>query len=150
MTVWISEISLDDVETVVPLFDEYRQFYGQASDIEGVHLYLSQRLNNCESVIFVAQRDHSACGFTQLYPSFSSISMKPIWILNDLFVRASDRRRGVGYQLLQTAIEYARKSHACRLALATERKNLPAQTLYEQSGWVKDEIYIHYNHPLNG
>jgi ribosomal protein S18 acetylase RimI-like enzyme len=88
-------VSVEEVDRIVPLFDAYRQFYGQTSDPEGARRFLSERLGRGESVIFAVMERGRALGFTQLYPSFSSVSMKPIWILNDLFVVEDARRRGV-------------------------------------------------------
>src|SRR5262252_8860136 len=84
------------VELVVPLFDAYRRFYGQPPDPDGARRFLAERLGRGESVIYAVVEDGRALGFTQLYPSFSSVSMKPIWILNDLFVTEEARRRGSG------------------------------------------------------
>lgn len=77
---------------IAPLFDAYRQFYGQTPDLEGARQFLFERLQGGESVIFAVMEGENALGFTQLYPSFSSVSMKPIWILNDLFVVEKARR----------------------------------------------------------
>jgi len=38
-------------------------------------------------------------GFAQLYPSFSSVSMKRLWILNDLFVSSEARGKYISYNL---------------------------------------------------
>ena len=48
-----------------------------------------------------------ALGFMQLYPSFSSVSLKRLWVLNDLFVRPSVRRGGVARRLLERARAWA-------------------------------------------
>jgi GNAT superfamily N-acetyltransferase len=53
--------------------------------------------------------DSAAAGFTQLYPSFSSGSMAPILILNDLFVAPEGRRHGIGTALLDAAADYGRR-----------------------------------------
>lgn len=47
---------------------------------------MKARLENHESVILIAEENGEFIGFTQLYPTFSSVSMKRIYILNDLFV----------------------------------------------------------------
>ena len=71
-------------------------FYRQDSDLEGAKVFLRNRMERKESVIFVAVEDGEYIGFTQLYPSFSSISMKELWILNDLFVQAAKRGQEQG------------------------------------------------------
>ena len=105
----------EQVDLIAPLFDAYRQFYGQASDLDRARQFLLERLQQHQSVIFAVVDNERALGFTQLYPSFSSVSMKPIWILNDLFVADFARRRGVGAQLLLAAKDHAVQTGAVRL-----------------------------------
>ncbi|TME71025.1 MAG: GNAT family N-acetyltransferase, partial [Chloroflexi bacterium] len=57
-----------DLDDVAPLFDGYRQFYGQPSDLAAARAFLAERLRRDESVIFVAIADDVTLGFTQLYP----------------------------------------------------------------------------------
>ena len=83
-----------------------------------------------------------------MYPSFSSVSMRPIWILNDLFVAEEARRRGVGARLLRAAREHAQKKGAVRLALATAVTNTKAQALYEKDGWRRESAFLHYEYEL--
>src|SRR6266536_3158982 len=103
---------LDDVERIVPLFDAYRRFYRERSDPDGARAYLTDRLTRGEAVIFLAIVDGAATGFTQLYPSFSSVSMRRLWILNDLFVDPSARRAGVARALLERAERWAAETGA--------------------------------------
>lgn len=87
-------------------------------------------------------------GFTQLYPSFSSVSMRPIWILNDLYVVEDARRRGGGARLLRAARDHALKTGSARLALSTAVTNTTAQALYERDGWRRDDEFFHYEYEL--
>jgi GNAT superfamily N-acetyltransferase len=132
-----------DVDALAPLFDGYRQFYGQRSDVAAARAFLEQRLIREESVIFVAVAADEALGFTQLYPSFSSVSLRRLWILNDLFVRPDGRRGGVAKRLLERAREWAADTGAKGLALATAPTNAAARALYESCGWRPDE-FQHY------
>lgn len=68
---------------------------------------MKARLENEESVIFIAEENGEFIGFTQLYPAFSSVAMKRIYILNDLFVASSVRKKGAGRRLLSAAKDYA-------------------------------------------
>src|SRR5512133_197515 len=88
-----------DADTLAPLFDAYRTFYGKPADLDGARRFLAERLSRGESVVFLAFDGAEAVGFTQLYPSFSSASMARIFVLNDLFVAPAGRRRGVGAAL---------------------------------------------------
>lgn len=142
----VRRAQLADVATVAPLFDAYRQFYGKPSDPELAARFLTERIANGESVVYVAEtRDGQAVGFTQLYPSFSSVSAGRIYIVNDLFVAPAARRANVGRALLHAAGEFARGKGALRLSLSTARSNEQAQALYESEGWARDEQYYHYS-----
>jgi ribosomal protein S18 acetylase RimI-like enzyme len=133
-----------DVDALAPLFDAYRQFYGQTADLDLAKRFLAERTERSESTIFVAEEGAVAVGFTQLYPSFSSARAARIYVLNDLYVAPSHRRRGVGRLLLQRAAEYGAEQGAVRLALTTMHTNLPAQRLYESVGWKLDEQFRTY------
>jgi GNAT superfamily N-acetyltransferase len=134
-----------DLDAVAPLFDGYRQFYGQRSDLGAARAFLADRLARDESVIFLAvAEDREALGFTQLYPSFSSVSLRRLWILNDLFVGPGVRRGGVGRRLLERAREWAVETDAKGLTLATALTNNAAQSLYESCGWRRDDEFQHF------
>lgn len=128
----------EQFEELVVLFGQYRVSYQQSSGLEAARIFLQERFQNNDSKIFIAHKDSCGIGFAQLYPSFSSISMKRIWILNDLFVEVSHRKHGVAKLLMSAAENYARETGAVRIILATQITNVAAQTLYESLGYSKD------------
>ncbi len=132
------------IDEVAPLFDAYRVWCGEDSDLGGAHHFINQRLSASESEIFFARRREQPVAFTQLYPVFSSVSMGRVWILNDLYVGESVRRQGVGTILLEAAAEFARALGAIRLELETEQTNTAAQAAYEALGWQKNSKFFHY------
>ncbi len=144
----VREAGVGDLDQLVPLFDAYRQFYRQASDPGRARRFLQERLEHGQSAIFLAISQGAAIGFTQLYPSFSSGAMAPIFILNDLFVTPDARRSGAGTLLLQAAADFGRRSGALRLTLSTELTNTPAQAVYERCGWRRDTAFCVYQLPL--
>jgi ribosomal protein S18 acetylase RimI-like enzyme len=143
MEVRLAEI--EDLEEVSKLFDRYRVFYNQSSDFEGARSFLQQRFENSDSTIFIAHSDDRIVGFTQLYPSFSSVSMKPVWILNDLFVEEAYRTKNVAKSLIGAAENFARAKKAVRIILSTHATNTIAQSLYRSLGYIKDEDFYHYS-----
>ncbi|MCA9069636.1 MAG: GNAT family N-acetyltransferase, partial [Planctomycetaceae bacterium] len=138
MTTQIVRATLDHLHDVAELFDAYRQWYGQAPDLERATTFITERLKQSDSVIFLAIHQSKGVGFTQLYPSFSSVRMRPIWILNDLFVAESARNTGVAKNLMNSAKQFAIETQAARLSLETANENQPAQALYEKLGWQKN------------
>jgi GNAT superfamily N-acetyltransferase len=143
--VTIRRATLDDLDAVAVLFDGYRRFYENPADLEGARLFIAARLSAGESTIFVAEHAERLVGFAQLYPSFSSGSMKRVWILNDLFVAPEQRRTGAGRALMSAAEVFARAGGAKGLVLATQKTNAPAKTLYEACGWQLDVAFDHYH-----
>ena len=139
----IRQATLADLKELSGLFDSYRQFYGRSSDLPAAKAFLADRFNNSESVVFVAYEGNNLIGFTQLYPSFSSVSLQRIYILNDLFVDELGRRKGVASKLIAEAVNFARRAGAIRLALSTAATNLNAQALYEAAGWERDDDFVY-------
>ncbi|MGP8075251.1 MAG: GNAT family N-acetyltransferase [Thermoplasmata archaeon] len=139
----VRRATIEDVETVAPLFDAYRQFYEQSTDLPAARAFLRDRLFREESVVLIAEQAGRALGFTQLYPLFSSVSLGPIYVLNDLFVDPSARRKGVAAQLLEAARKFGGGTGAHYLELSTAVDN-PAQRLYEACDWTLDREFLHY------
>jgi len=134
-----------DLEALSTLLDDYRRFYGRESDAAAARAFLQDRFEHGQSIIFLAFDGATPVGFTQLYPSFSSVSLARVFILNDLFVASTHRRAGVGARLLDTAAEYARAMGAVRLSLNTDVQNTTAQALYEAKGWKRDQEYFAFH-----
>ena len=145
----IRRASIDDLGLISPLFDWYRQFYEQDSDVAKAEKFLAQRLQHHESVIFLAFDGADAVGFTQLYPGFSSVSMARTFLLNDLYVVASHRRHGAGALLLKAAVAHAQSAQAVRISLTTNVANATAQAVYEAQGWAREQAFLTYNFKLN-
>lgn len=137
--------TLGDLDALTPLFDAYRVFYRQTSDPAVAHAFLAARLQHDESVVLIARSAGTAVGFTQLYPVFSSVSAQRIWILNDLFVAAAARQRGIARALMSAARAFAAETGALRLVLETAEDNHPAQALYESLGYVREAGTRHYS-----
>ncbi len=154
MAIDIQRIGISEIGSIVFLFDQYRVFYGEASNEQLAHEYLSNRLRKKESIIYAAfdsrPGDINATGFVQIYRHFSSIRAITISQLNDLFVLPLYRNKGVGTMLVHQAIKSARKNQHSLVQLETGTENLLAQKLYESIGFtrrVSDKQF--YNYFLN-
>jgi ribosomal protein S18 acetylase RimI-like enzyme len=146
MTTSIRLANIRDFDQLAVLFDAYRQFYEQESDVALAKNFISARLNNKDSVIFVAENSEGKLiGFCQIYPSFCSVIAAKIGVLYDLFVDSTARKTGAGRALMLAAHEYAANNGMTRLDLSTAKDNLKAQALYESLGWVRDEVFYVYN-----
>ena len=134
-----------DLDALAALFDQYRQFQGQPGDLLAARAFLRERLDHGESVLFLCHDGAVSVGFAQLYPIFSSVSLTRVFILNDLFVAAAGRRKGVASRLLAAVESYAWSLGAARISLNVARDNVSAQQLYERQGWEQDGKYFMYH-----
>ncbi|BCL92276.1 GNAT family N-acetyltransferase [Ralstonia pseudosolanacearum] len=135
-----------DLGEIIRLFNDYRVFYEQDSDIKLAERFIRERIESDESLIFVADAGNNALvGFCQLYPTFCSVAAAPIYVLYDLFVSPTVRRQGIAKQLLQAAAYQAKVDGKARIDLTTGKQNVNAQALYEMLGWKRDERFYTYN-----
>ncbi|MDX8044986.1 GNAT family N-acetyltransferase [Gracilibacillus sp. S3-1-1] len=137
--------TMEDLEEVSTLFNLYRVFYQQPSNLQDARVYIKNRLENEDSVIFIVKDEQKCVGFTQLYPTFSSISMKRAWILNDLYVDVKFRRQGIAELLLHKAKEFAISTGANSITLTTAVDNYAAQQLYQKNEYKRDSHFYHYD-----
>lgn len=141
----IRAAALSDADRIAPLFDAYRQFYGKTQDPARALEFVRERLQNHESVIFVAENEaKDLLGFVQLFPSFTSVQARRLWVLNDLYVTDEARGLGVGRALMNAARDHAVKTGAKRLTLETMDDNERAWRLYESLGYVKSGPEVRY------
>ncbi|MEM7194538.1 MAG: GNAT family N-acetyltransferase [Pseudomonadota bacterium] len=133
----ITRATLHDADEVARLFDLYRQFYECEPDYPLAQRFITERLRNDESIVFVARQADQSVGFVQLYPSFCSVEAIRIFILYDLFVDASVRNAGIGRDLMNRASDYCRSEGARRVDLLTAHSNAAGQHLYESLGYEK-------------
>lgn len=141
----IKQATLDDLEILSPLFDAYRQFYKQPANLTLARKFLKDRIQHQESEIFIALDENgNGAGFVQLYPSFSSVSAKKIWILNDLYVGPQYRKQGIARKLIIQAKELAKATQAAFVVLETEKNNTDAQRLYQNTGFKQVDTYYTY------
>lgn len=140
----IKQATLDDLNEISELFEQYRLFYQKEPDLNNAVQFIKARLENHDSVIFIANIENKAVGFVQLYPAFSSTAMQKMWILNDLFVSTEFRQLKVGKALMNAAKDHALDTQSHSLKLCTAVDNHQAQTLYKQLGYKKITSFEHY------
>lgn len=132
----IGEASLQNIDELSILFDLYRQFYRQPSNVEDGKRFLNERIQNKDSKIYVAlMSDGKISGFVQLYPLFTSVGMKRLWILNDLYVKEEYRKKGVARSLIDHCKKLAHVTQAAGLMLETGKNNLEGNVLYPTEGF---------------
>lgn len=138
----VRNADLKDLHAMHALFTQYRAFYQMEVAPTEEELFLKERLEKKDSVIYVFENELKQLkGFVQLYPLFSSTQMKKYWLLNDLFVQPEERGKRISLALIDKAKELVRASDACGMFLETEKKNLIGNQLYPRVGFkLQDKV----------
>jgi len=142
----ILQATMNELEELTVLFDEYRQFYGIESDVSSAKAFLQLRMALKESIIFVVVENGNTIGFAQLYPTFSSIALQRAYILNDIYVKEDARGLGVGKALMEKVFQYCEQQYARYVTLQTATDNIHARKLYENLNMKQDQYcnYVKY------
>jgi len=139
----ISQLTTESVEQAARLLNAYRVAFHQPADLSLARWFVKERLKQDESVVFLAWLGEEAVGFVQLYPIFSTISLKRAYILNDLYVAKEARKHGAATQLIEACYTYAKAHNARFVALETGTENDNAQKLYEKMGFIEETDVMH-------
>ncbi|RSS57972.1 GNAT family N-acetyltransferase [Streptomyces sp. WAC06614] len=135
-----------DVGVAAALFREYLGFYGVVVEDDGrPREFLAERMRKRESVVLLAEVGGVTVGFAQVYPGFSSLSMKAAWLLSDLYVAPDGRRAGVGRALLREVLRRAEEAGVAGVQLETGYDNKVAQALYEAEGFEREEFHLYFH-----
>jgi ribosomal protein S18 acetylase RimI-like enzyme len=131
----IFEATYFDINSIAAMFNEYRIFYKQNDDLKACGKFIADRITRKDSVIYIAATDEIAAGFVQLYPVFSSVKLKSMWVLNDLFVKKEFRRTGVAKKLIEASKKHSLHNNSSGLMLETSQTNKEANALYLTQGF---------------
>ena len=145
----IIKATKENINQVGKIFDLYRQFYKYKSNVQESTNYISERICNNESIIFLALTEsNNSAGFVQLYETFGSLHLGKIIILYDLYVKEECRKHGIGKQLMEKSEEYAKSIGAKGIELSTAKDNITAQSLYEKIGYIRDNEFFSYSYDI--
>lgn len=141
----IRKATMKDLGSLSVLFDEYRIFYKCESDLKSSKSFISERINSSDSVIFVAvSAGEILTGFVQLYPLLSSIQMKKLWLLNDLYVNPDFRGLQVSVMLIERTKQLCSETNSAGLLLETAKSNTIGNSLYLKTDFVLDTDHNYY------
>ncbi|MFB3162203.1 GNAT family N-acetyltransferase [Neobacillus sp. 179-J 1A1 HS] len=144
----IRQAAIQDLSKLVPIFDDYREYFGQQKDPAAVNQFLFEKFEHLESVIFIAQLEDEVVGFAQLYPVFSSLTLQRVWLLNDFFIAEEFRGSGVGKQLFARVKEYTLLTRSKGIEVSVEHTNKKAWAFWENQGFKMDEEFRYYFYKL--
>ena len=130
------------------LFEQYRLFCGADKNTRASSRFLKQRIKHKDSIILLAFMNQEPAGFVQVFPSFSSIALQTVWVLNDLFVTDSFRRKGIAKKLVAAVEKKANSENIFSVRLSTRNNNREAQSLYSVLGYTLVDDFCHYSKRL--
>ncbi|MFT0213919.1 GNAT family N-acetyltransferase [Pseudomonas sp. F1_0610] len=147
----IIQATCDHLDLLVPMFVRYRELYGARPMVELSRAFLEQRIRSQEAVVYLAftKDSNELIGFSLLYTSYSSLSLRPVWILNDIFVIESARRKQVARSLVIRSRDDATAANAVRLRVATNTHNNAIRKMYESLGFYENPQLTNYILPLD-
>lgn len=134
----------NDLNELSQLFNNYRIWYEQDTDLEGAKSFLAERIRNEDSHIYVCDTSTELVGFVQLYPLFSSTRMKKYWLLNDLYVEEAHRGNGLSLKLIEQSKQLVIETGACGMFLETQITNTIGNNLYPRAGFRLNETTNFY------
>jgi GNAT superfamily N-acetyltransferase len=149
MDLRIEPVTEEQFEELLPMISAYQDFYeAQGIDPERNRRFFSRFLAPSEDGMLIgAWRREELAGYACLYWHFSSTKASETVLMNDLFVDAPYRGKGVGRALIEAAAEVARERGCAVLEWSTEPGNATAQRLYDSTGarrseWIEYELRV--------
>lgn len=129
----------EEAEAVAALLVEFRDWNHR--DWPSVNAFLAsvERLiahPDCDFVLATPDDDSPPAGVAQVRYRHSVWTASDDCWLEDLFVRAAARGRGVGRALLDVVVERAQSRGCRRVELDVNEDNAPAVALYEAAGFA--------------
>ena len=90
--------------------------------------------------VFVLRRDHSIVGMINLLFTISTAEGGFVILLEDLVIHKMYRDHGYGSQLLEYAIDFARKKNFLRITLLTDRPEIKSQAFFKRHGFFESAM----------
>ncbi|MBP1933738.1 GNAT family N-acetyltransferase [Ammoniphilus resinae] len=135
-----------DIDHLLDMIVQYIvDFYNRPKPDERLLMELVNQLleNPASGIQFVAEEDGKLLGFATLYFSFSTLQVKRMAILNDLFVLPDARGRKLGEKLFQTCLSYIRENDFAYMTWETAKDNKVARALYNKMGGQLSEWLVY-------
>jgi GNAT superfamily N-acetyltransferase len=128
-----------DTTTVTSLIGEFRDFLGGVSPSNAqIESVVDELIGDPNTEYLLIGEPES--GFAQIRFRLSVWQPGEDAWLEDVFVRESERGKGLGRSLVEAAIERARSRGCGRIQLETNRNNEGAVALYEAVGFEASHL----------
>ena len=135
-----------DVAAIVALMHEFAVFEGLLNHFEMTEERLSQVLFREGTFVsaLVAEADGRLCAYSIFYPNFASFRGQLGMYLEDIFITADHRGRGIGDAMLREIARIASERGFERIDFQVLDWNRSAIDFYESLGAVGDDIERHF------
>ena len=133
------EEDLDELSDLLgELFSEESDFRpNKEKQLRGLRLIFEQPNRGR---VFVLRCDHSIVGMINLLFTISTAEGGFVILLEDLVIHKAYRNKGYGSQLLQYAIDFARKKNFLRITLLTDRPEIKSQAFFKRHGFFESAM----------
>ncbi|UCG44868.1 MAG: GNAT family N-acetyltransferase [Candidatus Bathyarchaeota archaeon] len=129
----------DDHQAVANL---YLEFSGWPLERHGS---IQTAIENPDEELFVAESEGQVVGFIhQVYyndPLHAGLNSN----LTSLYVKMGYKRRGIGSQLVQQALDHARRRNVVEVHVTTRETNLDAIKFYEANAFSREGVLFEIN-----
>jgi GNAT superfamily N-acetyltransferase len=130
----IGPLREEDLDAALPLFAGYQRFYEAEPDDERNRRFFTRFIDPSEDGLLLgAWVGDQLVGFACIYWTFSSSNAAEVALMNDLFVAAGQRGKGIGLALIEAAAEAGRARGMRHLEWLTAVNNYRAQRLYDRT-----------------
>jgi len=140
----IREAKESDLLTIRQLTLELIETMG---DTEGIDIKLIAEncrnlLSEVNSYILVAEIEGIIVGFVNFTTRKTILHCGLSGLIDELIVAKNYRGKGVGKQLLSSAIEKSRQLGCCEVEVSTEKTNIKAREFYRQCGFTERGVFF--------
>jgi GNAT superfamily N-acetyltransferase len=136
----------EDVPTIIALMREFAVFEGLLDHLEITEDRLSQVLFREGAFVnaLVAEADGRVCAYSIFYPNFASFRGQLGMYLEDVYITADYRRKGIGDSMLREIARNAARRGFERIDFQVLGWNRSAIDFYKKLGAVRDDIERHF------
>ena len=144
MSLSMTEATISDLESLLEMMRQMQRDdpWSETFHEPTVHANLSELLRNpVYGVVYIVREEQKPIGYLVICFDYSlEYRGKGAWI-DELFVEAAHRGKGIGTQLLDLAETASREHHAKVLHLEVNHGN-PAIELYRRRGFLEHQRFL--------
>lgn len=135
-----------DIPGVINLLREFAEFENLSHEFSISEESLREAVfgENAFVYLLVGSRENDLIAFALLYPKFASFRGERSLYLEDLYVKANGRGKGVGLAMLKYAAKFAQSKGFQRLDWQALKWNIPAIDFYNKIGAESDDGNINF------